>query len=154
MKGRHIALLFDFLAVALLTATGTLSLSAQTRRVATSPADVNGAYGEPNATEPEKRAETSVSLGSNANPGYVNQVVDFIAVVGSPLLIEPGGSMTFYSNGRELGTVALKGVDGFLMTTFSKPGTYKIRARYNGDETHKPSSAKMLQFIVPFAEAP
>ena len=62
--------------------------------------------------------------------------------------------MTFYCNGRELATVDLVGgIDGFLTTTFSEPGTYKIKARYNGDDTHKPSSAKILQFIIPFAKS-
>jgi Bacterial Ig-like domain (group 3) len=154
MKGRCIALLFDFFAIALLTASGTFSFCAQTRRVSSGAADSASAYSEAHAAGPEQRAETSVSLGSNPNPGYVDQPVDFIGIVSSSKQLYAGGTMTFYCNGQVLAVVQLKyGVDGFLTTTFSAPGTYKIKARYNGDETHKPSSAKMFQSIITFAKS-
>jgi hypothetical protein len=144
MKVRYIALLLNLLAAAMLTA--------QTRRVSTGAVYNSSAYSE--SAMPEKRVETFVSLGSNLNPGCVEQPTGFIGIVSSSTDIYPGGTMTFYCNGKELATVDLVGgVDGFFTTTFSKPRTYRIRASYSGDDTHKPSSAKMLQSITVFAQS-
>ena len=86
------------------------------------------------------QATTATMLKSNANPALANQSVTFTATVTGQYGGNPTGTVTFYSNGAQIGspgTVAAR--QASITTSFSSPATYSITAVYNGNTNFMPS---------------
>jgi hypothetical protein len=75
----------------------------------------------------------------------VNQAVTFTATV-TPT--PPNGEVvTFYNGKTEIGTGTTTGGVATLTTSFSKAGTYTIKASYPGDAFRKKSSGTVKQLV-------
>jgi hypothetical protein len=97
-----------------------------------------------NNTVPVK---TTTILTSSPNPSQVGQSVTFVATVASARAVPDGSTVTFAHGKTILGTGrTTKGVAS-LITSFLKPNTYGIQAKYAGDAFHKASSGAIKQAV-------
>ena len=88
------------------------------------------------------QATTTTTLKSNANPALANQSVTLTATVTGQYGGNPTGTVTFYSNGVQIGspgTVAAR--QASVTTSFPSPAVYSITAVYNGNTDFMPSPA-------------
>jgi hypothetical protein len=73
--------------------------------------------------------------------------VTFVATVASARAVPDGSTVTFAHGKTILGTGrTTKGVAS-LITSFLKPNTYGIQAKYAGDAFHKASSGAIKQAV-------
>ncbi|HTR22741.1 MAG TPA: FG-GAP-like repeat-containing protein [Terriglobales bacterium] len=91
--------------------------------------------------------KTTTAISSSLNPSAVGQAVTFTATVTSSSSIPNGETMTFYQGNTVLGSKTTKDGTVSLMTTFSKSGTFTIKAKYPGDPFHKPSTGSLKQTV-------
>jgi 6-phosphogluconolactonase (cycloisomerase 2 family) len=89
-------------------------------------------------------ATTRTSLASSLNPAGTNQSITFTASVAGQYGGTTTGSVVFSSGSQTLGTASLSGGLAALTTSFSAPGTYKISAKYSGDENNTGSTSAVL----------
>ena len=88
---------------------------------------------------------SKTALTSSPNPSQVNQSVAFTATI-TPT--PPNGEVvTFYSGKTVLGTGATTSGMATLTTSFSKGGTYTIKAAYPGDPFRKKSSGTVREIV-------
>jgi hypothetical protein len=92
---------------------------------------------------------TKATLSSSANPSHINQTVTFTAAITSNPPLPNGEMVTFYSGKTKLGTGVTANGLASLSTSFSKLGTYSIKAKYPGDAFRKASSGLMTQVVNP-----
>ena len=95
-----------------------------------------------------QKAQTSTVVTSSNNPAMTGQGAQFTATVSAvaPGSGTPTGTVLFTVNGMPLGVVTL--VDGVATSgSFASltPGTYKVKAQYNGDGNFRTSSALLDQ---------
>jgi len=93
--------------------------------------------------------KTTTKLSSSPNPSSVNQSVTFTATVTSTLAIPDGQVVKFSLGKTHLGTGAIVNGMATITTSFSKAGTYVVKASYAGDSYHKASSATVKQVVNP-----
>ena len=94
------------------------------------------------------KADTAVTLGSNANPSVFGQPVTFTATVAvtAPGAGTPTGNVTFRDNGTNISGCASQAVSGTTTITATctlsslSVGTHPITATYNGDASFNASS--------------
>ena len=101
-------------------------------------------------TQTVLRAQTSTTLVSSVNPSQSGQAVKFTATVSpvAPGAGLPTGTVTFTVNGAQIGgPVALDGNASATSSAFSSltPGTYSIKATYNGDNHFVTSTGDLDQ---------
>lgn len=92
---------------------------------------------------------TKTALNSSPNPSQVNQSVTFTATITSTPPVPNGEVVTFYNGKTTLGTGTTTNGIATLTTSFSKAGTYAIKAIYPGDAFRKPSSGTLKQVVNP-----
>lgn len=95
-----------------------------------------------------QKAQTATVVTSSNNPAMTGQATQFTATVSAvaPGAGTPTGTVLFTVNGMPLGVVPL--VDGVATSgSFASlsPGTYKVKAQYNGDGNFRTSSALLDQ---------
>jgi len=93
--------------------------------------------------------KTTTRVTSSLNPSAINQPVTFTATVTSALSVPDGQVITFYRGISNLGTGVTTNGEATLTTSFSKAGTYTIKASYPGDTYHKASSGTVKQVVNP-----
>jgi len=93
--------------------------------------------------------KTTTRITSSLNPSAINQPVTFTATVTSALSVPDGQVITFYRGISNLGTGVTTNGEATLTTSFSKAGTYTIKASYPGDTYHKASSGTVKQVVNP-----
>ena len=93
--------------------------------------------------------KTTTRITASPNPSGINQAVTFTATVSSALAIPDGQVVTFYLGKTNLGTGVTSGGETTLTTSFSKTGSYTIKASYKGDTYHKASSGTVKQVVSP-----
>jgi len=99
------------------------------------------------------QATSATTLSSSTNPSNVNQPVTLTATVTGQYGGTPTGSVTFQQGTTVLGTAPLVNAQGTLTLTFSKPGTFNIKAAYSGDSNYKASTSLQLSQIVKAKQA-
>ena len=92
-------------------------------------------------------AKTTTSLASSANPSLVNQSVTFKTTIVSAPGVPDGEVVTFSQGKTILGTGTTSSGTASLATTFSKAGTFTIKASYPGDTFHTASSGTVKQVV-------
>jgi hypothetical protein len=92
-------------------------------------------------------AKTTTSIASSLNPSIVNQSVTFKATIISAPDVPDGEVVTFSQGKTILGTATTSNGSASLTTTFSKTGTFTIKASYPGDAFHKTSSGTVKQVV-------
>jgi hypothetical protein len=92
--------------------------------------------------------KTTTVLASSANPAVVGQSVTFTATITSATSVPDGETVTFYQGSTALGTGTTSGGIATVSTSFSKSGSFTIKASYPGDAFHKPSSGKVIQVVT------
>jgi hypothetical protein len=86
----------------------------------------------------------STACGSTTTFGTTTPITLTATVVSTG---NPGGTITFFSNGVQIGTPqTVSNSAATLVTTFSTAGTYNITATYSGDTYFKPSTGKAGSF--------
>ena len=90
---------------------------------------------------------TKTALTSSLNPSQVNQAVTFTATISSTPPVPNGEVVTFYSGSAKIGTGTTANGVASLTTSFSKAGTYTIKASYPGDPFRKKSSGTVKQMV-------
>ena len=93
--------------------------------------------------------KTTTRITSSPNPSAINQPVTLTATVTSALSVPDGQVITFYRGITNLGTGVATNGEATLTTSFSKAGTYTIKASYPGDTYHKASSGTVKQVVNP-----
>lgn len=96
---------------------------------------------------------TNTVLSSFPNPSFLGQEVSFTAIVtGQGLNGTPNGNVTFFDNNNPIATVNLNGQGIANFTTSALTiGTHTIRAEYNGNAFHEPSTSnELLQYAIVF----
>ncbi len=94
---------------------------------------------------------TTLTLTSSINPSLVNQSTTFTLTVGTTGGLTPVGTVTFYSNGVQIGSaVALTaGATASINDSFAAAGSYTITATYTPDPTNstQPGTASLTQVV-------
>lgn len=90
---------------------------------------------------------TTTALSSANNPTFINQQVTFTATITSSPSIPDGEIVTFYHGKTVLGTGTITNDVAIFTTSFSKAGSYIIKATYPGDTFHKKSSGTVTQVV-------
>ena len=95
---------------------------------------------------------TTTQLTSSLSPSGVGQAVTFTATVGGLGSggAMPTGTVTFLQGKAVLETVPLSGGTAAYTTSALPLGSTSIAAYYSGDSSNIPSSANMVQQVVPF----
>jgi hypothetical protein len=94
-------------------------------------------------------AKTTTAVTSSLNPSAFGQPVTFTATITSNPSVPDGEVVTFHSGKTNLGTGTTTHGVASLTTSFSKGGTYTIKATYPGDTFHKASSGTVKQVVNP-----
>jgi hypothetical protein len=94
------------------------------------------------------KGTTTTTLGSSANPSYLNQSVTFVATVPAQFKGAATGSVTFKQGTATLDTVALTNGKAFYSTTYITLGTRSITATYSGDGNNLGSTSVVLKQVV------
>ncbi len=84
------------------------------------------------------------TAGSSQNPVPVGDAVTLTASVSSNFSGTPTGTMTFFKNGDNIGTVPLVNGQASLKYVFGSPGTKLITANYSGDSRFASSTTQTL----------
>ena len=92
--------------------------------------------------------KTTTTLSSAPNPSGVGQSVTLTATTSSTSSIPDGELVTFYQGSVVLGTGATSHGVASLITSFSKAGSFTIKAKYPGDAFHKASTGKATQVVT------
>jgi sugar lactone lactonase YvrE len=91
---------------------------------------------------------SSLVLKSSLNPSLVNQQTTFTLTIASTG-VAPAGSVTFYSNGVQIGVpVAVNAGAASLTYTFTAIGTYAIKATYTPTSATQGGSATLSQIVL------
>jgi hypothetical protein len=91
--------------------------------------------------------KTTTAVSAAPNPSAVGQQVTFTATMTAVSSVPDGETVTFYQGANILGTGKTSKGSASLTATFSKSGTFTIKASYPGDAFHKPSSGKVKQAV-------
>jgi hypothetical protein len=94
-------------------------------------------------------AKTTTAVTSSLNPSRVGQLVTFTDTITSNPPVPDGEVITFYSGKTNVGTGTTTNGIASLTTSFSKAGTYSVKASYPGDTFHKASSGTVKQVVNP-----
>lgn len=89
---------------------------------------------------------SSTAASSAPNPSTVNQQVTFTATV-TGAVGTPTGNVIFKSGNTQLGEAALVSGVATLKYTFTKTGTYSVKAAYQGSPSFEPSSVTITQVV-------
>lgn len=92
--------------------------------------------------------KTTTKLISSLNPSLVNQSVTLSATITASALIPNGSVITFYNGLTQIGTGATTDGTATLTSSFPKPKTYRLLAKYPGDPFHKGSSGVRSQIVA------
>ncbi len=90
----------------------------------------------------------TVTLGSNPNPSYVQQVVMFTATVVGVNGVVPTGSVTFKSGALVLSSVQLVNGIASFNTSYNTIGSQTIIALYSGDVNYPSKKSNALTEVV------
>jgi hypothetical protein len=94
-------------------------------------------------------AKTTTAVTSSPNPSLAGQFFTLKAMVSSNPPVPDGEVVTFYSGKTNLGSGTTTDGVASVSTSFSKAGTYSIKAAYPGDIFHKASSGGVKQVVNP-----
>jgi uncharacterized repeat protein (TIGR01451 family) len=87
---------------------------------------------------------TTTSLTSSPNPANLGQAVTLTATVSSGAT----GKVTFYDGTTILGISPISGAQAIWSTVLLPPGARSLRAHYQGDGSHSPSSSAVVAEAV------
>ena len=106
-----------------------------------------GASTSPVLTQTVLQAAVKITLASNPDPSYVNQLVTFSVVV-SGTATTPTGSVAFKQGTKILGTLNLVNGQASLPFTFTTAGTFSIIANYSGDQNYLAKNSNGVKQVV------
>jgi len=89
---------------------------------------------------------SSTAFTASPNPASVGQTVTLTATLTSTVGT-PGGNVIFKNGNTALGTVALVNGVATMTTSFSKTGSYSLKAAYQGSANYDPSSQTLTQKV-------
>jgi len=98
-------------------------------------------------TQTVNKAATTAVLSSAPNPSGTNQTVTLTATVTAPGLPTPTGKVQFTSSKTVLGTLMLSNGTAVLTTTFTKTGSFTVKASYQGAGNYLSSSGTVIQVV-------
>jgi hypothetical protein len=101
----------------------------------------------PVLTQIVAQAAVKITLASNPDPSYVNQLVTFSVVV-SGTATTPTGSVAFKQGTKILGTLNLVNGQASLPFTFTTAGTFSIIASYSGDQNYLAKNSNGVKQVV------
>jgi hypothetical protein len=96
---------------------------------------------------------STLTLTSSINPSLINQTTVFTLSVATTGNITPGGTVTFYSNGVVIGTVALSPTgnpsvsSASVSDSFAAVGNYAITATYVSNTNTQGGTAQLTQVV-------
>jgi uncharacterized protein (TIGR03437 family) len=95
----------------------------------------------------QRRAPTTLTLASSANPATSGQIITFTATLTSNQAGTPSGTIQFLDGAVGLGTVSVSNGQAVFSTTISIGDTHTISAQYSGDTVFAPSQASLTQTL-------
>jgi len=99
-------------------------------------------------TQTVTKASTTTSLSSSPNPSGVNQSVTLTATVTAPAgLPVPSGKVQFTNGKAVLGVATLSSGTATINATFTKTGSFTLKASYQGNTSYLPSSGTTVQVV-------
>jgi len=99
-------------------------------------------------TQTVARAATTTTLSSSPNPSGINVTVTLTATVTAPPgLPLPTGKVQFLKGATTLGTLTLTNGTATLNTTFTKTGSFNLKAAYQGSMNYLSSSGTAVQVV-------
>jgi len=111
--------------------------------------DTNDLASSGSLSQVVSQATTTVTLTSNGNPALTNQPVTLTATVTGQYGGGPTGTVTFWSNGVQIGSpVTVASRQASITTSFASAGTFSITAMYSGDPNYLGSSAPPLSETI------
>lgn len=92
---------------------------------------------------------STLNLTSSINPSLINQSTTFTLSVTTTGTITPGGSVTFYSNGVQIGSPVALGPTGTasISDSFATVGNYNITATYTSTTNTQGGTASLTQVV-------
>ena len=93
------------------------------------------------------QVKTTTAIASSTNPSSLDQSVVFTATLTSSPSVPDGELVTFYQGSTVLGTAPVASNVAKFTASFSKAGTFTIKAAYAGDAFHKKSSGTVKQVV-------
>jgi Bacterial Ig-like domain (group 3)/FG-GAP-like repeat/FG-GAP repeat len=111
--------------------------------------DGTGVYATSSGTVQQivQQAQTTTALASSANPGPVGQAITFTAVVSSPAVALPTGSVTFKDGKTALGVAPLVNGEAALSTSVLTAGAHTITATYGATANWASSKSTLTQAV-------
>ncbi|MGC2635783.1 MAG: chitobiase/beta-hexosaminidase C-terminal domain-containing protein [Acidobacteriaceae bacterium] len=97
------------------------------------------------ATYTSGLAVSATALASSASTGDENQKITLTATVTG---FNPTGTVTFLSNGQNVGTAQLSGGTATTQVSFATAGTYTITANYAGDASNEASTSGSVTLVI------
>jgi hypothetical protein len=99
-------------------------------------------------TQTVTKATSSAALTSSPNPSAVNQSVTLTSTVTAPAgLPAPTGKVQFTNGKAVLGTATLSAGTAAINVTFTKTGSFTLKASYQGSASYLPSSGTTIQMV-------
>jgi sugar lactone lactonase YvrE len=90
---------------------------------------------------------STLTLTSSVNPSLIGQSTTFTLNISTTGTVTPGGTVTFYSNGVEIGSVSVSGSAASINDSFAASGTYAITATYHSDTFTHDGTASLTQVV-------
>ena len=96
--------------------------------------------------------QSTLTLTSSINPSAVNQTTTFTLTIHTTGSVTPGGTVTFYNNGVQIGApvaVTGSGATGTasIPDSFATPGSYPITATYTSTSNTAGGTASLTQLV-------
>lgn len=136
---------------------GSASYTTQPAQLNVGPHAITAIYGgdsthatstSPAFTQTVTKGPTTTALISSPNPSGVNQSVALTATVMAPPGVPlPTGKVQFTNGKAVLGTATLSGGVATINATFSKAGSFTLKASYQGNASYLPSSGTTVQMV-------
>jgi len=95
-----------------------------------------------------QQATSATTVASSANPSWQGDLVTLTATVSPEYTGTPSGTVTFYDNGANIGSVSLANGHASLSTTSLLLGAHTITASYGGDTNFLSSTSLPLTQYV------
>lgn len=96
------------------------------------------------------QATPTVTLTGSTNPAFLANATSFTATISSAssAAAAPGGTVTFYDGGTQIGTATVSGGAATLTLSNLAAGGHAITAAYSGDANYKPATSNGLTEAV------
>jgi sugar lactone lactonase YvrE len=90
---------------------------------------------------------STLTLTSSINPSLIGQSTTFTLTIATTGPNAPGGTVIFYSNGVEIGSVSVSGGAASINDSFAASGTYAITATYHSNTFTHDGTASLTQVV-------